>query len=158
MLLRYPPTPTVDAAFAAFFLGRLALLLKKDPLWLKQVRRLLPGTGLSVRYRTYTSCAIEDSSGTRWNRRRDSMSRRVLLIDDKLSDRTAIVDALADCGGTPFPLLQVGLLAEVLERLSRGRTNQTTAAERIAAIIVDLVLPDSNGIGTFDQLFQATPN
>jgi diguanylate cyclase (GGDEF)-like protein/PAS domain S-box-containing protein len=86
------------------------------------------------------------------------MSRRVLLIDDKLSDRTVIVDALADFGGTPFPLLQVGLLAEGLARLSRGRTNQTTAAERIAAIIVDLVLPDSNGIETFDQLFQATPN
>jgi diguanylate cyclase (GGDEF)-like protein/PAS domain S-box-containing protein len=86
------------------------------------------------------------------------MSRRVLLIDDKLSDRTAIIDALADCGGTPFPLVQVGLLAEGLERLSRGRTNQTTAAERIAAIIVDLVLPDGNGIETFDELFQATPN
>jgi diguanylate cyclase (GGDEF)-like protein/PAS domain S-box-containing protein len=86
------------------------------------------------------------------------MSRRVLLIDDKLSDRAAILDVLGHTDGTPFPLERVSLLAEGLERLSKDRTKHTTASDRIAAIIVDLFLPDSNGIETFDQLFQATPN
>jgi diguanylate cyclase (GGDEF)-like protein/PAS domain S-box-containing protein len=86
------------------------------------------------------------------------MSRRVLLIDDKLSDRAAILDVLGHTDGTPFPLERVSLLAEGLERLSKDRTKHTAASHRIAAIIVDLFLPDSNGIETFDQLFQATPN
>ena len=86
------------------------------------------------------------------------MSRRVLLIDDKLSDRAAILDVLGHTDGTPFPLERVSLLAEGLERLSKDRTKHTTASDRIAAIIVDLFLPDSNGIETFDQLLQATPN
>src|SRR5580698_10321386 len=86
------------------------------------------------------------------------MSRRVLLIDDNRSDRTAILDALVHTDGTPFPLERVGLLSAGLERLSRDRTKQLGAPERIAALIVDLFLPDSNGIETFDRLFQATPN
>jgi diguanylate cyclase (GGDEF)-like protein/PAS domain S-box-containing protein len=85
------------------------------------------------------------------------MSRRVLLIDHNPSDRTAILDALVHTGGAPFPLERVGLLSAGLQRLSRDRTKQTTESDRIAAIIVDLFLPDSNGIETFDQLFQATP-
>src|ERR1700733_8322715 len=86
------------------------------------------------------------------------MSRRVLLIGDNPSDGAAILDALVHTGGTPFPLERVGLLSAALERLSRDRTRHTNASDRIAAIIVDLSLPDSNGIATFDQLFQATPH
>jgi diguanylate cyclase (GGDEF)-like protein/PAS domain S-box-containing protein len=86
------------------------------------------------------------------------MSRRVLLIDDAPSDRAAVLDALVHTEGSPFPLEQVGRLSEGLERLSRDRVQQTTGSERIAAIIVDLFLPDSHGIETFDQVFQASPN
>jgi DNA-binding NarL/FixJ family response regulator len=86
------------------------------------------------------------------------MSRRVLLIGDKLSDRTAILDALVHIGGAPFPLERVDLLAAGLDRLSRDQTKQTSASECSAAIIVDLYLPDSSGIETFEQLFQATPH
>jgi len=85
------------------------------------------------------------------------MSRRVLLIDDNPLDRTAIVDALVHTEGAPFLLERVGLLSAGLQRLSRDRNRHTTASDRISAIIVDLFLPDSNGIETFDQLFQATP-
>jgi diguanylate cyclase (GGDEF)-like protein/PAS domain S-box-containing protein len=86
------------------------------------------------------------------------MSRRVLLIGDNPSDRTAILDALVHTGGAAFALERVGLLSAGLERLSRDRTKPTIASDRIAAIIVDLFLPDSSGIETFDQLFQATPH
>ena len=86
------------------------------------------------------------------------MSRSVLLIDDKLPDRIAILEALNDTHGAPFPLDQVSLLSEGIGRLSRNRTRHTTASDRIAAIIVDLFLPDSKGIETFDLLLQAAPH
>ena len=86
------------------------------------------------------------------------MSRRLLLIDDGRSDRTAILNALVHTDGTPYPLESLGLLADALERLSRDRTKHSNASDPIAAIIVDLLLPDSNGIETFDKLFHAAPN
>jgi diguanylate cyclase (GGDEF)-like protein len=85
------------------------------------------------------------------------MSPSVLLIDDKLSDRATIFDALIDTHGAPFTLEQVGLLAAGLERISKDRTRPTTASDRIAAIIVDLFLPDSSGIETMDRLLQLAP-
>jgi diguanylate cyclase (GGDEF)-like protein/PAS domain S-box-containing protein len=85
------------------------------------------------------------------------MSRSVLLIEDKRPDGIAILRALNDTPGTPFLLEQVGRLASGLERLSRDRTKQATAPDRIAAIIVGLFLPDGEGIGIVDQLLQATP-
>jgi diguanylate cyclase (GGDEF)-like protein/PAS domain S-box-containing protein len=86
------------------------------------------------------------------------MSRTVLLIDDKLSDRTAILEALIDTHSVSFPLERVGLLSEGLARLASDRTRPNAASDRIAAIILDLFLPDSQGIETFDRLFQATPH
>ncbi len=83
------------------------------------------------------------------------MSRTVLLIAGKLPDRAAIIDAMTDAHGTPFPIEQVALLAEALERLSRDRTKQTIASDGIAAIIVELPLPDGNGIEAVDRLLEA---
>jgi diguanylate cyclase (GGDEF)-like protein/PAS domain S-box-containing protein len=86
------------------------------------------------------------------------MSRSVLLIDDKMSDRTAILGALIDKHSISFALEQVGLLSEGLERLAQERAKPGAAADGIAAIILDLFLPDSQGIETFDRLFQAAPH
>jgi diguanylate cyclase (GGDEF)-like protein/PAS domain S-box-containing protein len=86
------------------------------------------------------------------------MSRIVLLIDDKFFDHTAILGALIDAQGNTFPLERVDLLSEGLGRLARDTSGLTPASNRIAAIIVDLCLPDSNGIDTFTQLFQAAPH
>lgn len=86
------------------------------------------------------------------------MSRSVLLIDDKLSDRTAVLGALIDTHSISFPLEQVSLLCEGLERLSKDSLKPIAAADRIAAIVLNLHLPDSKGIETFDRLFQATPH
>jgi diguanylate cyclase (GGDEF)-like protein/PAS domain S-box-containing protein len=86
------------------------------------------------------------------------MPRSVLLIDDKPSDCTVILDALVDTHGTAFPLEQVGLLSKALERLDEDSAKQARASDRIAAIIVDLFLPDSEGIETFYQLLHATPH
>jgi len=86
------------------------------------------------------------------------MSQSVLLIDGKLSDRTAILDALIDTHGASFTLERAGLLSEGLERLLIDRTKQTITADRIAAIIVNLFLPDSNGMETVDRLLEAAPH
>jgi diguanylate cyclase (GGDEF)-like protein/PAS domain S-box-containing protein len=86
------------------------------------------------------------------------MPQSVLLIDGKLSDRTAVVDAIIDTHGTSFPLERTGLLSEGLERLSRDRAKPMKASDRIAAIIVDLFLPDSEGIETVDRLLEAAPH
>jgi diguanylate cyclase (GGDEF)-like protein/PAS domain S-box-containing protein len=86
------------------------------------------------------------------------MSRSVLLVDDKLADRTAIMGALIDTHSVSFPLEQVGLLCEGLERLSQDSAKPIEAADRIAAIILDLFLPDSSGLETFDRVFQAAPH
>jgi len=86
------------------------------------------------------------------------MPQSVLLIDDKLSDCTDILDALVDAHGTAFPLERAGLLSAALERLDQDRAKQPKASGRIAAIIVDLFLPDSRGIETFYRLLKATPH
>jgi len=86
------------------------------------------------------------------------MSRSVLLIDDKLCDHATILGALADTHGVSFPIERVGLLREGLDRLLQDSTESIAAADRIAVIIVDLFLPDSTGIHTFDLLIQAAPH
>lgn len=85
------------------------------------------------------------------------MSRHVLLIDDDPSDRTSILEALMDAQSAPLPLERVASLAEALHRLSENSFPQMVS-DPIAAIIVDLFLPDSAGIQTFDQLFRAAPH
>jgi diguanylate cyclase (GGDEF)-like protein/PAS domain S-box-containing protein len=85
------------------------------------------------------------------------MSRGVLLIDDQPADCAAALEALGDSGGVPFQLERVGRLAEGLERIRRDAT-AAGRQDRIAAIMVELFLPDSRGIDTFDRLFQSAPH
>jgi diguanylate cyclase (GGDEF)-like protein/PAS domain S-box-containing protein len=79
------------------------------------------------------------------------------LIEDKLPDSSAVVHALNDTPGTRFVLEPVGRFSEGLERLYRDRTKPLTGSERIAAIIVDLFLPDAEGIEVVHQLLQEAP-
>ena len=82
------------------------------------------------------------------------MSQRILLIQDDPAHATAIREALTVSGGEYFQVEWVARRAEGLERLSRP----ALPAEMIAAVLVDLFLPDSQGIETFDRLFLAAPN
>ncbi len=79
------------------------------------------------------------------------------MIEDKLPDSSAVVHALNDTPGTRFVLEPVGRFSEGLERLYRDRTKPLTGSERIAAIIVDLFLPDAEGIEVVHQLLQEAP-
>ena len=75
------------------------------------------------------------------------MSQRILLIENDAAAAKAIGDALTCCSDQSFQVELVRRCSEGLERL-----------DGIEAILVDLNLPDSRGIDTFDRLFSAAPN
>ena len=75
------------------------------------------------------------------------MSQRILLIQNDAPAAMAILGALNHPTDECFEVEWVRHCSEALERLGG-----------IAAILVDLYLPDSRGIDTFDRLFRAAPN
>lgn len=83
------------------------------------------------------------------------MPRKILLIQHDPVDATLVRDALARSVDPLFLVEWVRTCAEGLERLTRDGKH---LADRIAATVVDLSLPDSQGIGTFDRLFGAAPD
>jgi diguanylate cyclase (GGDEF)-like protein/PAS domain S-box-containing protein len=74
------------------------------------------------------------------------MSQRILLVQDDATAAKTILDALSNASGEPFQVEWVRRCSEALERL-----------DGVAAILVDLYLPDSRGIDTFDRVFHAAP-
>jgi diguanylate cyclase (GGDEF)-like protein/PAS domain S-box-containing protein len=74
------------------------------------------------------------------------MSQRILLIQDDAAAAKAILDALSNSADELFQIDWVRCCSEGLKRLVGS-----------AAILVDLSLPDSRGIETFDRLFKVAP-
>ena len=74
---------------------------------------------------------------------------KILLIENDPVVAEAIRATLAAPGGGSFDVEWVRQLSEGLERLGK---------KGIAAILLELSLPDSQGIETFDRLFAATPD
>src|SRR5580700_5225265 len=72
------------------------------------------------------------------------MSQRILLIENDAVTATTILDALTRSSEEFFEVEWVRRCSEGLERL-----------DGVEAILVDLYLPDSRGIETFDRLFRA---
>ena len=72
------------------------------------------------------------------------MMNTVLVITNSAADASILKAVLSGARDGPFAVQSVTHLAEALDRLRSGA---------VAAILVDLSLPDSQGIGTFDQLF-----
>src|SRR5580658_7389018 len=75
------------------------------------------------------------------------MSQRVLLIQSDADAAKAIIGALSHCSDQPFHVEWVRRCSEGLKKLAG-----------IEAILLDLYLPDSQGIGTFGRLFRAARN
>ena len=80
------------------------------------------------------------------------MSRNVLLILADAAEAKAVRRSLLDSRDGPFKVEWVSGCGDAIKRLG----NQ--AEEEIAAVVVDLFLPDSEGIQTFDQLLRASPH
>jgi diguanylate cyclase (GGDEF)-like protein/PAS domain S-box-containing protein len=73
----------------------------------------------------------------------------VLLVEDDPAEARVIQEALANTGGSPFCVEWVTRLSDALERLG---------GKAIDVVLLDLTLPDGQGIDAFDQVFQAAPN
>jgi diguanylate cyclase (GGDEF)-like protein/PAS domain S-box-containing protein len=76
------------------------------------------------------------------------MIHKVLLIEDDPAVAGVIQNALADASDSPFIVEWVRRLSDGLERLSKGG---------VAAVLLDMSLPDSQGINTFSTLSLAAP-
>src|SRR5580658_6067174 len=75
------------------------------------------------------------------------MSQSILLVQDDAVRANAIQDALNSARDSSIQVVWVRRCCKALESL-----------EGIAAILLDLFLPDSRGIETFDRVFRAAPN
>ena len=85
------------------------------------------------------------------------MIRNVLLIQDDPADAETIRGALLSSGDGPFQVVWVRRCSEALEQLKPERQQTEPMGPRMAAILVDLLLPDSRGLETVDQLLRAAP-
>jgi len=85
------------------------------------------------------------------------LAQTILLIEDDPSHAKTVTDALTGSRDDPFHVEWVTSCADGLERLAQGRQDAPRTDE-IAAVLVDLCLPDSQGIETFDRLFSAAPH
>jgi diguanylate cyclase (GGDEF)-like protein/PAS domain S-box-containing protein len=77
------------------------------------------------------------------------MMNLVLIVSDVNSDVTALREALQKAHDGPYQVLWLRRLSEALERLHQ---------DDVDVILIDLSLPDSQGIETFDQIYAATPH
>ncbi len=73
----------------------------------------------------------------------------ILLVEDDVADARLIQEALTGAGGSRFHIEWVTRLSEALERLRK---------EEIEVILLDLTLPDAQGLEVFDRVFEAAPN
>ncbi|MBL8375408.1 EAL domain-containing protein [Accumulibacter sp.] len=74
---------------------------------------------------------------------------RVLLVEDNRGDAELIEQSLAGEGEGSFGVESVSRLSDALERLGSGG---------IEVLLLDLALPDGQGIEAFDQVFRAAPD
>jgi diguanylate cyclase (GGDEF)-like protein/PAS domain S-box-containing protein len=83
--------------------------------------------------------------------------QNVLLIQNDGIDATAVRDALVNSRDGSFRVVWVRHCAAGLKVLEKQMAQESHEADRIAAVLVDLSLPDSSGIETFARLIQAAP-
>ena len=83
--------------------------------------------------------------------------QNILLIQNDSADADAIREALVNSSDGSFRVVWVKHCSDGLQALADQKRQGTNACERIAAVLVDLALPDSNGIESFERLFAAAP-
>jgi DNA-binding NarL/FixJ family response regulator len=83
------------------------------------------------------------------------MTQTILLVQEDPAGAKAVREALIHSSDGPFQVEWIKNSGEALQRLSgQGRHG----ADAIAAVLLDLFLPDSCGIDTFERLFHAAPH
>jgi diguanylate cyclase (GGDEF)-like protein/PAS domain S-box-containing protein len=86
------------------------------------------------------------------------MTRNILLVQHDPSDAKAVREALINSSDGQFRVEWVRRYSEGLERLASEGNQVKQRTDGVAAILVDLFLPDSQGIETFDRLFRVAPH
>src|SRR5436309_2008620 len=76
-------------------------------------------------------------------------SNKLLLIEGDSTEAKLILEALVDPRASSFDVDWVRLLSDGLKLLGEGKTG---------LVLLDLCLPDSKGIATFEKLFAAAPH
>lgn len=83
--------------------------------------------------------------------------RNILLIENNAADAYAFRDALTHSRDGSFRVTWVRHCADALQALTKGNGQADQQSDCVAAILVNLSLPDSSGLETFKRLFAATP-
>jgi len=90
------------------------------------------------------------------------MSQQILLIQDNPSDAKSVRDALANSGDEAFQVEWVRKCSAGVARLTdMGRDTGRQEAKikpDIAAVLMDLFLPDSQGMEAFERIFAIAPH
>jgi K+-sensing histidine kinase KdpD len=73
----------------------------------------------------------------------------LLLVEDNPADAGLVREALAEAAGVRFSLEHADRLSKALQML---------AASRFDAVLLDLTLPDSEGVGTFVSVLATAPH
>ena len=73
---------------------------------------------------------------------------KVLLVEDNAGDARLIQESLSEAKGDPFEMEIAERLSAALARLGQGG---------IDAVLLDLALPDSEGLATFDTIKRKVP-
>jgi DNA-binding response OmpR family regulator len=82
------------------------------------------------------------------------MSRNVLLIEDDLVDAMPLRQALQSTRDSGFHVESIRSCAEAVDRLARIGSHPS---EAVAALLVNLHLPDSQGLESLERLVRAAP-
>ena len=83
-----------------------------------------------------------------------SNNRKILLVQENAADARTVRDALTNSSPYALSVDWVRRCSEAVKLLAGDAGRES---ERFAAVLVDLFLPDSNGLETFDRLFKVAP-
>jgi diguanylate cyclase (GGDEF)-like protein/PAS domain S-box-containing protein len=81
----------------------------------------------------------------------------ILLVQDDPTEANSVQDALVNSSDGPFQVEWMRTAEQGLERLLRTAEEPGRAKHGIAAILLDLALPNSSGTETFDRFLAAAP-
>jgi diguanylate cyclase (GGDEF)-like protein/PAS domain S-box-containing protein len=84
--------------------------------------------------------------------------QNILLIQGDIADADSVRNALTRFSDGSFRVVWVRSCSDGLKVLAKTQARESHDALRIDAVVVELSLPDSGGIETFDRLYQAAPH
>jgi diguanylate cyclase (GGDEF)-like protein/PAS domain S-box-containing protein len=86
------------------------------------------------------------------------MPKNILLVQDDAASARSIGAALMRSSDPSFHVDWHRRCADGLERLARDGQPGSRQSDAVAAVLLDLFLPDSRGIETFERVFQVAPH